>query len=103
MNIVGSALIDAYAAENPAYGAILREWKGIVVAASWKTVEDIHQSWRHIEVNPLANGSTRVAFSREDLRIIVTVSYATQAVFISRICLVQEYSAEEDLQPEDLL
>lgn len=89
MRVVSVRTLRDFWARNPGAEQSLRAWHDEASAATWQTPQDIKDRYRSASFV----GNNRVVFNIKgnDYRLIVSVAYAYQAIFVKFVGTHAEY------------
>jgi len=76
--------------------ASLESWLAVTEAATWKSIQDVRQTYPHADAAVVASGATVTIFNIRGnrYRLITSIHYNRQIVFIRDLITHAEYSRD---------
>lgn len=96
MRIIKPARIRDYAQAHPDAGASLMGWLATAKVASWGSLMEVRQTWRHADGVKVASGRTVVVFNiaGNAYRLITAIHYDRHTMYVLRFMPHAEYSKD---------
>jgi mRNA interferase HigB len=97
MRIIKKSALRAFVQRHPNAQAAIEAWIQTVTHAEWKNLADTRQTYRHADQVTLISGSSITVFNLcgNDFRLLVSIHYGTQIVFIRDFLTHAYYSKNQ--------
>ena len=94
MRIIKKSTLRDLAQPYPNARAAIETWIQTVTHAEWKSLADTRQTYRHADQVTVASGSAITVFNLcgNGFRLLVSIHYATQIVYIRDFLTHADYS-----------
>ena len=94
MRIIARRRLNEYAKLHPNAAASLAAWHDVARKSSWRSIQEIRQTFPHADPVTVASGKTIIIFNiaGNHHRLITAIHYDTGKIFILEILTHAEYS-----------